>query len=142
MEDILGLIVEQFVKRARETERARRVAAGAPPTAASPSLSGAGAVSGARFQTASSGPGPAAVAPSTASIAAPPSASGALLRSGLPSPDAADPFGSVVPSQTGAPAAIAAPPSLLGAFAGGNAFITAFVLAEALAPPVALREKR
>jgi hypothetical protein len=64
-----------------------------------------------------------------------------LLRSGLPSPDAADPFGSVVPRQTDGAAASPTPPSLLGAFAGGNAFITAFVLAEALAPPVALREK-
>lgn len=129
MEDILGLIVEQFVKRARDNEQARRGAPGAPPAAAP----AAPAVSGARSA--------ATAAPASASSVAPPTLLSVSLRSDLPSPDAADPFGSVLAPQTGAPSALATAPSLLGAFAGGNAFITAFVLAEALAPPVALREK-
>ncbi len=60
----------------------------------------------------------------------------------LPSLDAADPFGGVrsaIPEQ----APDARHPNagtLLEAFAGGAPLLAAFVLAEALAPPVALRD--
>jgi len=54
--------------------------------------------------------------------------------------EAADPFPTLLATPGSAPVRVA-PSALLAAFAGGNALLGALVLAEALAPPLALRDE-
>ncbi|MBC5799726.1 MAG: hypothetical protein GIX03_03930 [Candidatus Eremiobacteraeota bacterium] len=57
--------------------------------------------------------------------------------------EASNPFAALVGTRQGGtgPPPAPDPPTLLTAFAGGAGLLAAFVLSEALAPPLALRER-
>ncbi len=142
MDEIVGAIVEQIAKNARDAAKRR---AAALPAAA---LAGNARARQAQIAKALGGPVPAAVrmpAPVAAAAAAPPPApdpfaaeTGLLGSSAILGGDS--PFGALLAPDE--PISVANPDSLLGAFSGGPAFLGAFVVSEALAPPLALREPR
>jgi hypothetical protein len=144
VDEIVGAIVEQIAKNAREAAKRR---AAALPAA---TVAGNARARQAQIAKAIRGTVPAAV-PVRAPVAAtaqpprPPSApdpfaadTGLLGSSAILGGDV--PFGTLV--APGEPMRVAEPDSLLGAFSGGAGFLGAFVLSEALAPPLALREPR
>jgi hypothetical protein len=142
VDEIVGAIVEQIAKNARDAARRR---AAALPAA---TLAGNARARQAQIAKALGGPVPAAVpvrapAPAVAAPPAPPPApdpfasdAGLLGSSAIIGGDS--PFGALL--APGEPIPLANPDSLLGAFSGGTAFLGAFVVSEALAPPLALRE--
>jgi len=144
VDEIVGAIVEQIAKNAREAAKRR---AAALPAA---TVAGNARARQAQIAKALRGPVPAAMpvrAPAR-TIAAPPTPppapdsfaadTGLLGSSAIIGGDS--PFGALLtPDET---MRVAEPDSLLGAFSGGAAFLGAFVLSEALAPPIALREPR
>jgi hypothetical protein len=145
VDEIVGAIVEQIAKNARDA--AKRRAAVLPAA----TLAGNARARQAQIAKALGGPVPAAVpvrAPAPAVVAAPaasppapdPFASdtGLLGSSAIIGGDS--PFGALL--TPGEPMPAANPGSLLGAFSGGTAFLGAFVVSEALAPPLARREPR
>jgi hypothetical protein len=162
MDEFVGLIVEQLAKRAREVAAQKAAAASkaAPQTAtqraaAAVVSANAAAVARARASAAAVRPPPgyvpklapapvrvAAVAPVSAAPA-PPQAVAAAVPAAFSGVDLENPFGSLlVGGDAAVSAAVVAPDALLGAFTGGGPFLAAFILAEALAPPLALREPR
>lgn len=66
----------------------------------------------------------------------------AAMSAPMASVEAANPFASLLGQPVGAePSPALGMPPILAAFAGGRALLGAFVLAEALALPIALRER-
>ena len=115
MDEIVGLLVDQIAKSGRTAaERRARAAMRVQPAP------------------------PAVAAAAPVAIVPPPAPADPFLA---PSPLGGDsPFGGMlVPVETRAPVRSE---RLLGAFAGAGSFLAGFVLAEALAPPLALREPR
>jgi hypothetical protein len=154
VDEIVGALVEQLAKRAREqAARRAQAAAGAPGAPPRPPVRAAAAPPAPGIVTprrdvprAVPVPGavaaPSAAAPAAAPRPAPPAAPADIF--GAPSQDIGfgDPFGlaavasapvAAVPMQTDATS------FLLRAFAGGQPLLAGIVLSEALAPPVALR---
>jgi len=135
LDDIVGLIVEQIV-RSREAAERKRNASQTPPNPAT-------AVTAPRLRTASAQPPRVAQRP----VAATPAPTGSFAMPGdilgLPSSgiESDNPFGTSVFEDVSFASAAAKEP-LLRAFAGGGALLAAFVLSEAFAPPIALREPR
>ncbi len=145
MDEIVGAIVEQIAKNAREAARRR---AAALPAA---TLAGNARARQAQIARALGAPVPAATAgsapaptPAAAPPAPPPAPDPFATDAGLLGSSAIlggdSPFGALL--TPGDPIPVAKPDSLLGAFSGGGPFLAAFVLSEALAPPLALREPR
>jgi hypothetical protein len=144
VDEIVGAIVEQIAKNARDAASRR---AAALPAA---TLAGNARARQAQIAKALGGPVPAAArmpAPAPAVTPAPPpppapdpfaAETGLLGSSAILGGDS--PFGALL--APGEPIAVANPGSLLVAFSGGPAFLGAFVVSEALAPPLALREPR
>ncbi len=144
MDEIVGAIVEQIAKNARDAAKRR---AAALPAA---TVAGNARARQAQIAKALGGPVPAAVpvraparanaAPATPAPAPDPfvADTGLLGSSAILGGDS--PFGALLTPDE--PMHVAEPDSLLGAFSGGAAFLGAFVLSEALAPPIALREPR
>jgi hypothetical protein len=144
VDEIVGAIVEQIAKNARDAAQRR---AAALPAA---TLAGNARARQAQIAKALGGPVPAAVrmpAPAAAAAPAPPpppvpdafvAETGLLGSSAILGGDS--PFGALLTPDE--PAGVATPDSLLVAFSGGAAFLGAFVVSEALAPPLALREPR
>jgi hypothetical protein len=138
VEEILGLIVDALRKRgapagggnlAPPPQVAPRVvpsAAAAPGQAGNTSAEIAAAIQRAN---AADAPPRAAVAPSAPRAPTPP-------RAPAPPPRPAAVPRAAMP---GVPVAPAPPPRLLAAFGDASAFLQAFVVSEALAPPVTLR---
>ncbi len=146
MDEIVGVLVEQLAKRARE-EAARRAQAGGPvargapprpPARAAAAPSAPGIATPRRPVTTSSSPPPPAAAPQAAPR---PAAPADVFGTAVTDLGFGDPFG--LASGAGVPAAASAQaadaPALLRAFTGGQPLLAAIVLSEALAPPVALR---
>ncbi len=144
MDEIIGAIVEQVAKNAREAAKRR---AAALPAA---TLAGNARARQAQIARALGGPVPAAApvsapAPAPAAASAPPPApdpfAGDTVLLGSSSIIGGDsPFGALL--APGEPIPVANSDSLLGAFSGGAPFLGAFIVSEALAPPLALREPR
>jgi len=136
VDEVVGVIVEQIARRARAAA-AQRAAAGATQKSA-PGTPPAPGRAPSPARPAAPRPPATPAAPVRPSPAAAPFDGGLTA---LPALDAADPFGGVgsalpapVPDVADAEAA-----TLLSAFSGATPLIAAFVFAEALAPPVALR---
>jgi hypothetical protein len=143
VDEVVGLIVEQLARRAREAKQ--RAATASPGQAATPGAPAppSSAVPKSRAASGNRGPNATRARAATQPVApTPPAFDGGL--GALPSLDAADPFGgvgsAVAPVESASGASVATP--LLADFTGGNAFLRAFVVSEALALPVALREPK
>jgi hypothetical protein len=144
VDEIIGAIVEQVAKNAREAAKRR---AAALPAA---TLAGNARARQAQIARALGGPVPAAApvsapAPAPAAASAPPASpdpfAGDTVLLGSSAIIGADsPFGALL--APGEPIPVANSDSLLGAFSGGAPFLGAFIVSEALAPPLALREPR
>jgi len=144
VDEIIGAIVEQVAKNAREA--AKRRAAVLPAA----TLAGNARARQAQIARALGGPVPAAApvtapAPAPVAASAPPPApdpfagdTGLLGSSAIIGGDS--PFGALL--APGEPIPVANSGALLAAFSGGAAFLGAFIVSEALAPPLALREPR
>jgi hypothetical protein len=146
VDEIIGAIVEQVAKNAREAAKRR---AAALPAA---TLAGNARARQAQIARALGGPVPAAAPVSAPAPVPAPSAASATPPA--PDPFAGDtvllgssaiiggdsPFGALL--APGEPIPVANSDSLLGAFSGGAPFLGAFIVSEALAPPLALREPR
>jgi hypothetical protein len=130
VDEIAGLIVEQLAKSARQAAQRR----GGGPIPAPP----------ARRPPPGRAPVPPATAPAPVAAAAPPAASPAPAAApAFAGVDASNPFGgALVAASDLLPSTGATDEPLLRPFAGGTPFLAAFVLAEALGPPVALKEPR
>ncbi len=139
MDEVVGLIVEQLARRARE---AKQRAAATPGAEGGPGARAVPDGNSPNVMRSPSTPTPVAPSPGAPSVSPAPGFDGGL--GALPSLDAPDPFGgvgsAVAPAASSTETGVAAP--LLADFAGGVAFLRAFVVSEALAPPVALREPK
>ncbi len=144
MDEVVGLIVEQLARRAREAKQ--RAATASPGQAATPGAPAPPppAVAKSRAASGNRGPNATRARAATQPVAPPPPGVFDGGLGALPSLDAADPFGgvgsAVAPIESASGASVATP--LLADFTGGNAFLRAFVVSEALALPVALREPK
>jgi hypothetical protein len=129
MDDVIGLLIEQIAKGARGAAERKR---GGPQPArvAPPGPPAPGRPPGSQTPVSAAPPPPARVAGEVAFGATAVDAENPFAPAPLPASGGALPG---FPASQGEPA-------LLGAFAGGAPFLAAFVLGEALAPPVALRE--
>lgn len=154
MDEIVGLVVEQIAKSAREAAERKRLAPKTAAEAERRARDTAAVAELARRVAQRNAPPPAAApgvpasAPAPAPAPAPAQAPAPAAGYGTTGVDAVNPFGDAgmtEPYDASADASPFAVPSsqpLLRDFSGGTSFVGAFIVGEALAPPVALREPR
>lgn len=125
MDEVVGLILEQFAKKMRESRRDRALQRTQARASRSNTVGGP----------------PVRIAPVARAIPAPPQPlqppqrqAPSASRRAERAPGAPDPFAAL-----GTPEPAASP--LLAAFANGPGLLAGIILSEALAPPVALRER-